>query len=161
MRAFNHKLFAFMLAALMLFTALPVSAVTSVRAEIRRRSEDDSRSDLRFIFSVSFNDSHIEYRGKAYGKQAGPYEITRFWSVLTANGSSAAVNGVNIFTMYEDADGAANANVFTYTAVLVGVKENHYDAVIAAVPYLTYLADGESFTVQGGAVESSVNGAMN
>lgn len=142
------------------FTLIPPTIEAS-RAELRTRPEADSRADLRFIFTVHFNDSCIDYRGNTYGPNENAYKIERIWSVLSAEGRSVTVEGKNIFAMYEDADGGEDANCFTFTAVLVGMRPENFDVDVTAVPYMTYSLDGVSATVNGNDITDSVNGAQN
>ena len=108
-----------------------------------------------------FNDSSVDYRGNTYGPNENAYKIDRIWSVLSAGGHSVTVEGRNIFSMFEDADGTEDANCFTFTAVLVGMRPENFDAEVTAVPYMTYSLDGVSTTVNGNSITESVNGAAN
>ena len=68
---------------------------------------------------------------------------------------------INIYAMYEDVDGEEDMNKFLYTAVLKGIKEANWDTTITATPYLTYTMGGVNTTVDGPAIEASVNSASN
>lgn len=142
------------------FTLIPPTIEAS-RAELRVRPTADTRADLRFIYTVHFNDSCVDYRGNTYGPNENAYKIERIWSVLAAEGRSVTVEGKNIFAMYEDADGGDDANCFTFTAVLVGMRPENFDAEVTAVPYLTYSMGGVSATVNGNGITDSVNGVAN
>lgn len=141
--------------------ALVPPTIEASRAELRNRPASDSRADLRFIYTVHFNDSSVEYRGGVYGPNEEAYRIDRIFSVLSARGRSVTVEGRNIFAMYSDADGNADDNCFTFTAVLVGMRPENFDAEVTAVPYLTYSLNGISTTVSGNPITESVNGALN
>ncbi|MBO4562115.1 MAG: Cna B-type domain-containing protein [Clostridia bacterium] len=140
--------------------ALVPPTIEASRAELRARPESDSRKDLRFINTVHFNDSYIDYRGNTYGPNEEAYKIDRIWTVLSAQGRSVTVEGRNIFAMYADADGNPEDNCFTFTAVLVGMRPENFDAEVTAVPYLTYSLNGVSATVNGNSITESVNGAL-
>ena len=127
--------------------------VAGTAAEIRARATNDSLKDLRFIMTVTFNDSYVTYGGVNYGPTTEYYKIIKFWTVLSTGSASVTVNGTNIYEMNDD--------TFTYTAVLKGVKEASFDTVITATPYLTYTMGGVSTTVEGPAISSSVNEALN
>ena len=136
--------------------------VAATKAEIRARATEDGLKDLRFIFTVNFNDSYVTYKGNNYGPTELYYKIIEFYSILMNEaGKTSKVKGDNIYTMYEDAEGEANANVFTYTAVLKGIKEANFAKVITATPYITYTMGGVTVTVDGPAIEASVNTASN
>ena len=117
--------------------------------------------DLRFIYTVHFNDSSVDYRGGTYGPNEEAYKIDRIWSVLSAGGHSVTVEGRNIFAMFADANGNSDGNCFTFTAVLVGMRPENFSAEITAGPYMTYSLGGVSTTVSGNSITESVNGAMN
>ena len=142
--------------------------VSAARAEIRARASEDGKLDLRFVFAVKFNDSFINYKGAAYGPTAANgtgYEITDCRCVLSSGMAEVTVPGSNILAMYEDAEGEENSNYFIYTAVLVGVSEQNFDAVVSATPQITYISatsqNPTPVTVTGNTIESSINGALN
>jgi hypothetical protein len=136
-------------------------AVEASRAELRQRHTEDSKKDLRFIITVSFNDSTVVYRGEEYGPVPNAYRIESFGTSLSAGGNSVDVPGVNIFAMCADDAGNEDPNKFTYTAVLVGIGEQYFDMEITAAPYLTFSLNGEVRTVNGNSISSSVDGLLN
>lgn len=141
--------------------ALVPPTIEASRAELRNRPSSDSRADLRFIYTVHFNDSSVVYLGNTYGPNEEAYKIDRLWSVLSAQGRSVTVEGRNIFAMYTDADGNPDDNCFTFTAVLVGMRPENFAAEVTATPYLTYSLNGISADASGNPITESVNGAMN
>ena len=129
-------------------------------AELRQRTQADSRADLRFIFFVQFNDSVVEYEGETYGPGEA-FHIDSFYATLTANNKSVVVPGNNIYEMYpEDMEPG-----FTFTAVLKGIKPANFDTAISALGTLefTELATGEAMTnnTADEPFAATVNGLLN
>ena len=136
--------------------------VEANKAEIRTRATEDGLKDIRFIYTVHFNDSYIVYKTNTYGPTTEYYKIVDFYSVLALEtGKTTTVKGTNIYAMYEDAEGEEDMNAFLFTAVLRGVKEANWDTMITATPYITYTMGGVTETVDGSVVTNSVNGAAN
>ena len=135
--------------------------VNGVKAELRARPTADAMKDLRFIFVVNFNDSYVVYNGKQYGPEYDYYVINSFWSTLATDAKEIEVPGEYIFAMYIDGEGEENMNAYLYTAVLRGVRAKNFDTEVTATPFLTYSMEGESETVTGEIVISSVNDCAN
>ena len=144
------------------YAADPVPpTVEGTRAELRARPTQDAYRDLRFIFTVHFNDSYVEYEGEKYGPTYQYYVIDRFFSVLNTDEREVTIEGINIFTMYEDLEGEPDENIFTYTAVLRGVKPRNFATMVTATPYITYSWNGVTVTDDGPALTNCVDDFSN
>lgn len=133
--------------------------VVGERVELRSRSDRDARADLRFLFRVIFNDSNVTYKTNTYGP-AEDYAITSFYTMLTANGNTIKVNGVNIYEMYGQED---EVPYYTYSALIKNIKEVNFDAVITATPYVEYVRveTGVTGVATCEPLMGSVNGVAN
>ncbi|MBQ1893853.1 MAG: hypothetical protein II155_07080, partial [Clostridia bacterium] len=123
--------------------------VAGEKAELRERDTADGKSDIRFIFKVTFNDSCVNYKGELVGPTTEYYEITAINAVITLGNNQANMIGKNIYSMGTDS--------FTYTALLSNIPERVYDREITAEPSISYVLDGETATVTGTAIWASVN----
>ncbi len=135
--------------------------VEGTKADLRARATEDAYRDLRFIYTVTFNDSYINYKGSNYGPTEEYYQITKYWSTLATATNSITVKGTTIYTMYEDAEGEENTGVFTFAAVLKAVKEANFDIEVTATPYINYTYAGVTEEYVGDPVAASVNTAAN
>ncbi|MBR6428135.1 MAG: MucBP domain-containing protein, partial [Clostridia bacterium] len=125
--------------------------VEGEHAELRERPTADGKSDLRFIFKVTFNDSFIVNGGQTYGPTTDYYEITRFYIVLQATGNPMTIEGREIYTMADDS--------FEFTAVLKGIKADYNSVSITAKPTLEVTMNGETIEVTCDPLVSSVDEA--
>ena len=128
---------------------LKAPVVAGEKAELRERETADGKSDIRFIFKVTFNDSCVNYKGELVGPTKDYYEITGIAAVLNAGNSDLTVNGQNIWKMADDS--------FQYTVVLKSIPESAYDKTITATPNITYVMGNDSATVNGTPISASVN----
>ena len=123
--------------------------VEAERAEIRERAAQDGKSDVRFIFKVTFNDSCVDYKGERVGPTTDYYEVTAIDALITFGSNTATMIGKNIYSMGGDS--------FTYTAVVSGVPERVYAQMFTAQPRITYVLGEESTTVTGESIRVCVN----
>lgn len=125
-------------------------ALVGSTAELRNRATEDGKKDVRFIFTVVFNDANVNYNGEMVGKDPAYFEITALGATLTVNGKNVVVPAKNIYEMGD--------SEFTFTAVISGIQEKNWATTIQAVPYMTYVpVGGEAVTVYGIAIETTVN----
>jgi hypothetical protein len=128
----------------------PVAPVIASNAvELRNRATEDGKKDVRFIFTVVFNDANVNYNGNMEGADPAYFEITALGATVTA-GKTVTMAAKNIYEMGDDS--------FTFTIVISGIQEKNWGTTIQAVPYMTYVpVDGEAVTVYGDAIETTVN----
>ena len=125
----------------------PVIASNAV--ELRNRATEDGKKDVRFIFTVLFNDANVNYNGEMVGKDPAYFEITALGATVTA-GKTVTMPAKNIYEMGDSS--------FTFTIVITGIQEKNWDITITAVPYMTDVhVDGDAVTVYGAAIETTVN----
>ena len=132
---------------------LKAPVVAGEKAELRERETADGKSDIRFIFKVTFNDSCVNYKGELVGPTKDYYEVTGIAAALNAGNSDLTVNGQNIWKMADDS--------FQYTVVLKSIPESAYDKTITATPNITYVMGNDSATVNGTPIRASVNSVQN
>ena len=126
--------------------------VASTRVELRERATEDAKKDVRFVFTVTFNDSNVMYNNEMVGHN-NYFEITAIGATITVGSKSVTIPAKNIWAMFDDS--------FEFTAVVSGISEKNWATTMTAVPYMTYVpVDGEAVTVYGNAIEATVNGLL-
>ena len=126
--------------------------VASTRVELRERATEDAKKDVRFVFTVTFNDSIVKYNNEMVGHN-NYFEITAIGATITVGSKSVTIPAKNIWAMFDDS--------FEFTAVVSGISEKNWATTMTAVPYMTYIPlNGEAVTVDGNAIEATVNGLL-
>ena len=126
--------------------------VASTRVELRERATEDAKKDVRFVFTVTFNDSIVKYNNEMVGHN-NYFEITAIGATITVGSKSVTIPAKNIWAMFDDS--------FEFTAVVSGISEKNWATTMTAVPYMTYVpVDGEAVTVYGNAIEATVNSLL-
>ena len=126
--------------------------VASTRVELRERATEDAKKDVRFVFTVTFNDSIVKYNNEMVGHN-NYFEITAIGATITVGSKSVNIPAKNIWAMFDDS--------FEFTAVVSGISEKNWATTMTAVPYMTYVpVDGEAVTVYGNAIEATVNSLL-
>ena len=126
--------------------------VASTRVELRERATEDAKKDVRFVFTVTFNDSIVKYNNEMVGHN-NYFEITAIGATITVGSKSVTIPAKNIWAMFDDS--------FEFTAVVSGISEKNWATTMTAVPYMTYVpVNGEAVTVYGNAIEATVNGLL-
>ncbi|MBO4848544.1 MAG: InlB B-repeat-containing protein, partial [Clostridia bacterium] len=128
-------------------------AITASVVDIRDRQTSDGKKDMRFVFTVTFNDSCIDHNGQLEGPTTKYYEVTGFGCVLNAGASDCTIVGKSILSI--------NATEFTFSAILRSIPTDKFDRNVTATPYLTYELNGVSTTVNGDPISASINGLIN
>ena len=124
--------------------------VTGDHVETRPRATEDGKTDLRFVFKVTFNDSYVLEGEDAYGPTQEYYKITKL-SVTKVQGSGSPKELVckNLFTV-EDL-------YCTFTVVIKGIPESYNDLVFTMTPHIEYELNGQTYTADGEPLVTSVN----
>ncbi|MBR6108681.1 MAG: InlB B-repeat-containing protein [Clostridia bacterium] len=125
-------------------------------AELRARTTEDGKKDVRFIFEVTFNDSYVNYKGKTYGPTTDYYQITDISVDLKMdNGTTNTITANSIFSM--------DKTNWTYrvTVVVKGIPEDKFDVEFSLVPTLTYVMGETTGTATCDALKTTVNGVLN
>ncbi len=126
--------------------------VASTRVELRERATEDAKKDVRFVFTVTFNDANVKYNNEMVGPN-NYFEITAIGATITVGSKSVNIPAKNIWAMFDDS--------FEFSAVGSGISEKNWATTMTAVPYMTYVpVDGEAVTVYGNAIEATVNGLL-
>ena len=126
--------------------------VASTRVELRERATEDAKKDVRFVFTVTFNDSIVKYNNEMVGHN-NYFEITAIGATITVGSKSVNIPAKNIWAMFDDS--------FEFTAVVSGISEKNWATTMTAVPYMTYVPlNGEAVTVDGNAIEATVNSLL-
>jgi len=132
----------------------PVAPILlATTAELRERATEDGKKDLRFVFTVQFNDSCINYKGELVGPTTEYYEVVGFGCTLNAGNGDINRVGKSIYQINDD--------TFQFTTVITGISDKNFEKTITVTPYLTYALNGVEATVTGDAFESSVSALMN
>ncbi len=125
-------------------------------AELRARTTEDGKKDVRFIFEVTFNDSYVNYKGKTYGPTTDYYQITDISVDLKMdNGTTNTIAANSIFSM--------DKTNWTYrvTVVVKGIPEDKFDVEFSLVPTLTYVMGETTGTATCDALKTTVNDILN
>ena len=130
--------------------------ITAQGAELRARTTEDGKKDVRFIFEVTFNDSYVNYKGKTYGPTTDYYQITDISVDLKMdNGTTNTIAANSIFSM--------DKTNWTYrvTVVVKGIPEDKFDVEFSLVPTLTYVMGETTGTATCDALKTTVNDILN
>ena len=135
----------------------PVAPTIAAKgAELRARTTEDGKKDVRFIFEVTFNDSYVNYKGKTYGPTTDYYQITDISVDLKMdNGTTNTIAANSIFSM--------DKTNWTYrvTVVVKGIPEDKFDVEFSLVPTLTYVMGETTGTATCDALKTTVNDILN
>ena len=124
--------------------------VAGERVETRPRATEDGKTDLRFVFKVTFNDSYVLEGEDAYGPTQEYYKITKLYvSKVQGSGSPKELVCKNLYTV--------GANYCEFTVVIKGIPESYNDLVFTMTPYIDYELDGQTYTASGDPLVTSVN----
>lgn len=131
-------------------------AVSFQGCTLRERTEPDAADAIRITFKVVFNDSFINYAGTIYGAEGeSNYEITALSvEIARTDVDPAVVNTVpctKLFGMLDEEPG------FLFNVTLTGVTERHYTWQFQAIPTVTYVLGGETFTATCDAAQFTIN----
>ncbi|MBR3383525.1 MAG: InlB B-repeat-containing protein [Clostridia bacterium] len=129
-------------------TAPTVEAET---VELRERATADGKSDIRFIFKVTFNDSYVVEGEDNYGPTEEYYKITRLYveMVRSDNSTPRTLECKNLYTVSDDS--------FEFTVVIKNIPATGNDVVFTMTPYIDYTYNGVNGTATNTPIESSVN----
>ena len=125
--------------------------VEAETVELRERATADGKSDIRFIFKVTFNDSYVVEGEDNYGPTEEYYKITRLYveMVRSDNSTPRTLECKNLYTVSDDS--------FEFTVVIKNIPATGNDVVFTMTPYIDYTYNGVNGTATNTPIESSVN----
>ena len=138
-------------------TAENISAKTIVPAryphalgdhvELRTRGAKDTKSDLRFVIRVNFNDSYIKYNGNNVGPALDGYKIKKIMVDLYV-GTTDKVATVKVTNIWDMQANAAEPH-FLFTVVVTEIPEGSSDTDINLLTNITVSCGSYTDTVVG------------
>ena len=126
--------------------------VAGERVETRPRVPEDGKTDLRFVFKITFNDSYVLEGSDPYGPTQEYYKITKFSVIkVQGNGSPKELVCQNLLAVNVD------ENYCLYSLVVKGIPANYNDLVFTMTPHIEYELDGNTSVYEGAPLTASVN----
>lgn len=142
-------------------TAAEAPTVSFESVAIRDRQQADSAAALRVMFKVTFNDSFVNYGGTLYGAdEDSGYQITGLSVSLSRTDVDPVIQQSVACSKIFDMQNTDAAPYFLYNVTLTGITPGHYNWQFEAVPTVTFVLGGETFTATCDGIIFSANGVL-